>query len=295
MIDLVQPYLIQLGSVVIAMAAIYLLGCGVLLFGQNRFIFFPSRTLTATPNDLNLPYEDIQIPVGSNPDQMAQIHGWWIPSSLGSNQPVLLHLHGNSSNISANLDHARQFYQMGLSVVLVDYRGYGQSTPQFPSEKAVYEDVEAVWNYLIDQRGIHPNQILVFGHSLGGAIAIELGMQHPDMAGLIVEGSFTSMRDMVDYRRKYRMFPINWLLQQRFNSIQKVEQLKMPVLFTHGTDDQVVPPSMSEVLYATATEPKQLLIVEQAAHNDVRQVGGVKYFKTLQQFVEKACSLQYQR
>jgi alpha-beta hydrolase superfamily lysophospholipase len=182
---------------------------------------------------------------------------------------------------------------MGLSVLLIDYRGFGQSSQRFPSEKIVYQDVEAVWNYLVHQKNINPQKICVFGHSLGGAIAIEFALRHPEIAGLIVESSFTSMRDMVDFQEKYWMFPINWLLQQRFASLEKVKDLKMPILFAHGTADEVVPFWMSEALYGAATEPKQLLMVEAADHNKVRQVGGVEYFNTLQQFIQQAFELQY--
>ncbi len=294
MMALIHPYLIQFAPILTTAVTVYTLACCVLLFGQNRLIFFPSRDLATTPADLNLSYQDVWLSVSSNQNQAELIHGWWIGSSQGSNQPVIIHFHGNSSNIGANLGYVQQFHQMGLSVFLIDYRGFGQSNPRFPSEKIVYQDAEAAWNYLVDQKGINPEKIFVFGHSLGGAIAINLAAKHPEIAGLIVESSFTSMRDMVDYQGKYWMFPINWLLQQRFASIEKVNQLKMPVLFTHGTADTVVPSEMSQALYAAATEPKQLLIVEAADHNNVRQVGEMQYFNTVQEFIQQALKLQYQ-
>jgi fermentation-respiration switch protein FrsA (DUF1100 family) len=290
---MIQLYLMQFAPILTGLATVYAIACSVLLFGQNRFIFFPSRDLETTPADLNLSYQDVWLSVPSPQNQGEQIHGWWIPASVGSDQPVMIHLHGNSSNISANLGYAQKFHDMGLSVLLIDYRGFGQSTQRFPSEKIVYQDVEAAWHYLVHEKKINPHKICVFGHSLGGAIAIELAVQHPEIAGLIVESSFTSMRDMVDYQGKYWMFPINWLLQQRFTSVEKVKQLKMPILFTHGTADLVVPTWMSETLYGAATEPKQLLIVEEADHNNVGQVGGVHYFKTVQQFIQQAFELQY--
>ncbi len=295
MIDLIHPYLMQFAPVLTGVAAIYALACAILLFGQRRFIFDTSRQLESTPNDFDLPYQDVWLSVSSRRDQVEQIHGWWIPSNSGSNQPVIIHLHGNNSNIGIgdHLGHAQQFHHMGLSVLLIDYRGYGHSTPRFPSEKMLYQDVETAWNYLVDQQGINPHQIFVLGHSLGGAIAIELAVRHPEIAGLIVESSFTSMQDMAKNEGKYWMFPLNLILKQRFASIEKVHQLKMPVLFTHGTNDQMIPQYMSEALYAAATEPKQLLIVPNAEHNDVRQVGGVQYFNTVQQFIQQVCQLQH--
>jgi alpha-beta hydrolase superfamily lysophospholipase len=286
--------LMQLTPILTGLAIVYALGCCVLLFGQNRFIFFPSRLLETTPADVNLSYQDVWLSVQSEDSSREKIHGWWIQSASGSDQPVILHFHGNSSNIGANLGYIKMFHDMGFSVFIIDYRGFGQSSQRFPSEKNVYADAETAWNYVVEQQKVAPEKVIIFGHSLGGAIAIELATQHPEMSGLIVESSFTSMLDMVDYKGKYWMFPINWILQQHFASIEKVNQLKMPILFTHGTADTVVPHQMSQTLYAAAIEPKQLLIVEDADHNHVAQTGGVEYFETLQQFIQQAVELQLQ-
>lgn len=289
-----QLYLMQLTPILTGVAAVYALACCVLLFRQNQFIFFPSRQIETTPTDVNLSYQDVWLSVPSEGSSKEKIHGWWIPSASGSDQPVIIHFHGNSSNIGANLGYVQMFHQMGFSVLLIDYRGFGQSSPRFPSEKIVYADTEVAWNYLINQQKVNPQQVVIFGHSLGGAIAIELATRHPEISGVIVESSFTSMIDMVDYQGKYWMFPVNWLLQQRFASIEKVNQLKMPILFTHGTADTVVPHQMSQALYAAAIEPKQLLIVEDGDHNHVAQIGGVQYFETVQQFIQQAVELQLQ-
>jgi len=175
-------------------------------------------------------------------------------------------------------------------VFLIDYRGYGKSCPRFPCEKRVYEDVELAWNYLIRDRQIPPQNIILFGHSLGGAIAIELASRHPEVAGLIVESSFTSIREMVAVKKKYGIFPVNLLLHQKFDSLSKVPQLKMPILFTHGTADCMVPAWMSEVLFAASAEPKQLLMVPDADHIHVREAGGDRYHETIAQFLENISS-----
>ncbi|MGB3403233.1 MAG: alpha/beta hydrolase [Microcoleaceae cyanobacterium] len=287
-------YFMQFAPILTGVATVYALACCVLLFGQNRFIFFPSRLLETTPADINLSYQDVWLSVGSKDSSTEKIHGWWIESALGSDQPVIIHFHGNSSNIGANLGYVKMFHDMGFSVFIIDYRGFGQSSQRFPSEKMVYQDAETAWNYVVETQKVDPQKVVVFGHSLGGAIAIELATRHPEMSGLIVESSFSSMQDMVDYQGKYWMFPIHWILQQRFASIEKVNHLKMPILLTHGTADTVVPSRMSQTLYAAAIEPKQLLIVEDADHNNVRQVGGVQYFETLQQFIQQAVELQLQ-
>ncbi len=272
----------------IGLGLTYTAACLILRFAQSRFIFFPSRQLKATPAEFNLPYQEVWLPVQTETGILEQVHGWWIPSSCSSGaERVILDFHGNRSNISANLDYAQQFHQMGLSVFLIDYRGYGRSTKRIPSEKTVYQDVEAAWNYLIQKRKINPHHIFVFGHSLGGAIGIHLASKHPEIAGIIVESSFTSLRRMVDYRKKYWIFPVDLLLIQKFNSIDKVPHLKMPILFTHGTQDRVIPVEMSQELFRAAIEPKQLLIIPGADHNNVRQVGGTLYQDTLRRFLQQ--------
>jgi alpha-beta hydrolase superfamily lysophospholipase len=120
-----------------------------------------------------------------------RIHVWWIAAQPDAK--VLLYLHGNGINMGAAVANAHQFHQLGFSVLLIDYRGYGRSEGSFPTETRVYQDAVTAWDYLVKQRQIQPSQIFLFGHSLGGAIAIDLAVQHPDAAGLIVESSFTSM------------------------------------------------------------------------------------------------------
>ncbi len=287
MAETIRIFISRAGLILAGVAAIgYIVACLVLRFGQSRVIFFTSRDITITPDQLNLPYEEVWLSIKTPSEIVDKVHGWWLPSTNSQEEErVILDLHGNSSNISANLGYAQQFHQMGLSVLLIDYRGYGRSTNRFPCEKRVYQDVEAAWNYLVYERRINPHNIFVFGHSLGGAIAIDLASRHPEIAGLMIESSFTSIRKMVDFKGKYWIFPVDFLLTQNFNSIAKIPQLKMPILFTHGTEDRIVPFEMSQELFAAAIEPKQLLIVPGAGHNNVREFGGVQYLDTLRQFL----------
>ncbi|MBD0340723.1 MAG: alpha/beta fold hydrolase, partial [Microcoleus sp. Co-bin12] len=204
----------------------------------------------------------------------------------GGLRGVVLYLHGNGSNVGANVEHANRFHRLGLSVFTIDYRGYGKSQGDFPSESQVYEDAQVAWDYLVQQRGVKPHQIYIYGHSLGGAIAIDLAVRHPEAAGLIVEGSFTSTRAMVDFQKGlFWLFPIDWLLTQRFDSLSKVDRLQMPVLFIHGTADNVVPVEMSKKLFDAAPEPKQLYIVPDGGHNNVAQIGGAEYLQIVSQFL----------
>ncbi len=286
----------------IVLAVLYASACLFLFFRQNRFMFFPSREISAIPTDLEMDYQEVWLPVISAESKQEfateKVHGWWIPAPAQDRIRsedritlekglVLLYLHGNGDNISENLGHSQRFHKMGFSLLIADYRGYGLSQGDFPTESTVYQDVETAWNYLVNQRGIPPEKIVIYGHSLGGAIAIELASRHPNAAGAIIECSFTSMRDMVDYQYPFfNIFPIDWILTNHFDSIAKVKSLKMPVLFTHGTDDKVVPTYMSQVLFDATPNPKQLFIVPTADHNNIASVSGEKYFETIRQFIK---------
>ena len=270
----------------ILVAIAYLSACLYLFLQQTHFIFLPSPAIQVTPEFFNLGYQEVWLPVQAGNTKVERIHGWWIPAAQ-SDAKVLLYLHGNGINIGANVSQAYQFHQLGFSVLLIDYRGYGRSVGSFPTEARVYQDAAAAWNYLVKERQLQPSQIFLYGHSLGGAIAIDLVLQHPDAAGLIVESSFTSMREVVDYQGRFWMFPINLILNQQFDSISKVRSLKLPVLFIHGTADWRVPAQMSQQLYNATPEPKQLVLVPGAGHNNVAEVAGSQYIQAVQQFVQQ--------
>lgn len=280
------------------LAIAYAGACVFLFAAQSKFIFFPTRAIAATPDDVQLGYQDVVLPISSKNGATESVHGWWIPASKrsvhqGESGKVVLYLHGNGLNVGANVEHANRFHRLGLSVFLIDYRGYGQSQGDFPTESQVYEDAQLAWDYLVKKRGINPNQIYIYGHSLGGAIAIDLAVRHPEAAGLIVEGSFTSARAMVDFQAGvYRMFPIDLLLIQRFDSIAKVDRLQMPVLFIHGTADTVVPVEMSKKLFDSAPEPKQLYIVPDAGHNNLAEFAGAEYLQRVRHFLEQTNTIK---
>jgi fermentation-respiration switch protein FrsA (DUF1100 family) len=280
---------LRLLLLVLALATgFYGAGCLFLYVRQTRMIFFPSSVIEATPGDFDMSFEEVWLPVGNG-----RVHGWWIP--YGQDNPelgVILHLHGNAINMGANLAQAQRFHQLGLSVLMIDYRGYGRSQGDFPNEQQVYQDAEASWRYLTQTRQISPQQIVIYGHSLGGAIAIELASHHTNAAGLIVESSFTSMRQMVDYTSPRSIFPTDLLLTQKFSSLTKVSALQMPLLLIHGGADQKVPAWMSQALYDAASEPKQLYLVPLAAHNDVGAAAGAAYLRVVGKFVQNLVKVQ---
>ncbi len=263
----------------------YALICAYLYQEQRHEIFQPTTLMQTTPDRLGMKYEVVRIPSGSGSEQ-GELYCWWIPAEQ-PNAPTFLYLHGNDKNISQTHDiaNAKRLHDMGYSVLMIDYRGYGKSTGGEPSEPKVYEDAEAAWNYLAKRVGtLHPN-LFIYGHSLGGAIAIELATHHPEASGLIAESTFTSMKSMV--RREYKYIPVNWLLTERFDSLHKVEKLKIPVLYIHGTMDPLIPHRMSEKLFEKSPQPKFLTLIEGGEHGNSAVMGWVEYRDTFDAFVKK--------
>lgn len=248
---------------------------------QRESIFEPAALLQTSPARLGAPFEELRILSGSGAER-GDLHAWWIPAEKPDASTVL-YLHGNSRNISYNLENALRYRALGCNLLLVDYRGYGKSTGGKPSEAKVYEDAEAAWQYLVRQRGVKPQQLFIYGHSLGGAVAIDLALRHPEAAGLIAESTFTSMQAMGEL--KYDLLPAGLLLNQRFESLQKIPQLKIPLLLIHGTWDQKVPVGMTQQLFEAAPQPKTLVLVEGGEHSNNAAVGWIEYRDAVSDFI----------
>ncbi|MGB8435793.1 MAG: alpha/beta fold hydrolase [Burkholderiales bacterium] len=241
-------------------------GCAYLDVKQRELIYQPVRDYSGTPADRGLAFEEVWLSVkGAQGDARERVHGWWLPAR-GPDAPTLLYLHGTRGSLGRNLNRIARWRELGFSVLAIDYRGFGRSDGELPSETEVYADAQAAWEYL-RKRAPDPQRRFLYGHSLGGAVAIDLASRNADVAGLIVESSFTSMSDMAA-RSKYGFLPVDLVLTQHFDSLAKISMVSAPVLFIHGTGDRYVPPEMSERLYQEAREPKRLLLVEDAGHND---------------------------
>lgn len=299
--------------------AIAIIGLIVIFYGllcvglrqwQTHLLFFPDDQLDALPDAVGLDYEDVFLTVGDGKEQ-GTVHGVWIPaqikpmdlsvdrdisastSTVKEPAPTVLYLHGNGSNVGDLTEMGQQFHHLGWNSFLIDYRGYGRSQGPFPNEQRVYEDAAAAWTYLMEERQLQPEQVMVYGHSLGGAIAIELATRYPEMAGVIVEGSFTSMRAMATLQSRYRFLPLDWILTQHFDSLAKVESLVPPLLLMHGTADKTIPYQMSQALQdgaqASVHQPATTLVLfPEAGHNDLPEVGGQTYMEALKTFAEQA-------
>lgn len=262
-------------------------GCAMLDVKQREWIFRPQRDVQSTPADYGLRYEDVWLAVADSGDgePRERVHGWWIPATR-ARAPSLLYLHGARWSLSNNLNRIARLQRMGFSVLAIDYRGFGQSDGELPSEAHAYADAQAAWEHLIALEP-DPRRRFLYGHSLGGAVAIELATRNKGIAGLIVESTFTSIRDMVDVMG-YGNLPIGALLTQHFDSLAKMANVGVPVLFVHGTGDRYVPAAMSEKLYAAAHEPKRLLLVENAGHSNVSGVAFYRYRAAVREFVSFA-------
>jgi hypothetical protein len=248
-------------------------------------VFEPDRTLRRAPEDSPFAMHEVRVEASGDPQRT--LDGWWIPSAARGAK-VVLYLHGNDGNVSTNMHNIAPLRELGYAVFMIDYRGYGKSGGGFPSEAGVYEDAEAAWNFLARDRGVRPSDLFIYGHSLGGAIAIELALRHPESAGLIVESSFTSIYDMAMLETRYSVLPIKAFLNQRFESIAKVGKLALPVLYIHGTADATVPFDMGQALFAATPSARAFIAVPAADHENNAEVGGAMLRSALSRFVDDA-------
>lgn len=249
----------MVAKLLLIVAGGYAVLVGYVFLAQSRMVYLPDAAGgygPLTPADLGLDYEDVEIPTRDG----LRLHGWLVH---GGGSRMLLFFHGNAGNISHRLESIRLFHELGLSVLIIDYRGYGRSEGR-PSEQGTYADAEAAWTYLTERRGVAPSDIVVFGRSLGGPIAAWLAARHTP-AGLVVESAFTSVPDLAS--ELYWFLPVRWLSRFRYPTRDLVAGVDCPVLVVHGRDDEIVPFAHGEAIYAAAREPRTLLELP-GGHND---------------------------
>jgi pimeloyl-ACP methyl ester carboxylesterase len=280
-----MPLLKLLPSLLGTVALAYIAACAILMLSQRRLIFVPSPLLVGTPRELGLAYDDVWISV--DPTTKANLHGWWVPAHAPAPPLTVLYLHGNAGNVSSHLDRVARWRSLGLSVLIIDYRGYGLSSGPFPTETRLYADAAAALDFLQQEKHIPTSQILIYGHSIGGAVAIDLASHAPQVAGLVVESSFTSMADMATVAGYNRWFPVQWLLTQRFDSLPKVPHLQVPTLYLHGLADEVVPPAMGRQLYDATNAPKDLWFIPEADHNTIPPQSSQEFGQRIDRFIQQ--------
>jgi fermentation-respiration switch protein FrsA (DUF1100 family) len=226
-----------------------------------------------TPADVGMDYEDVPIQTADG----LTLHGWFIP---GRSSRVLLFFHGNAGNISHRLDSIQQFRELGLSVLIIDYRGYGQSQGR-TSERGIYRDADAAWHYLTEDRGISASDIVIFGRSLGASVASQLAAR-TDPSALIVESSFTSVPDIA--QELYPWLPVRWLSRLGHATRDFIQDVQCPVLVVHSRDDEIIPFHHGEEIFASANEPRTLLEIR-GSHNDAFLRDERNYMEGLRAFL----------
>jgi fermentation-respiration switch protein FrsA (DUF1100 family) len=251
-------------------AVIYLAVCACFYFQQDQMTFpAPREYAKATPLDAGIPLEDLHIPV----DGSEQIHAWWIPASSASDE-VILAFHGNGYVLEqAATREVMPLHSLDANLLLIDYRGYGSSSPGTATEKRVYEDARAAFKYLSVRRRIPGRHIIFLGRSVGTGPATEMAKEHPEAGGLILISAFTSTIDIARTIWYLRPFPLALLSHNRFDNLSKMAAVKIPVFIAVGTADELTPPVMAQALFQQANEPKQLYLSPGADHNDVMSNG----------------------
>jgi uncharacterized protein len=259
-------------------AAALLAGCTTLDERQREWIFQPSDRSWSRGAEAAEGMADVWIDFQSaETGQPVRLHGLWVPHEsfdARADAPVLLYLHGARWNVTGSAFRMRRMQELGFSVLGVDYRGFGKSTNELPSETLAAEDARAAWDWLGQQYPGRPRYI--FGHSLGGAIAIELAAQVGDEAGTLVEGTFTSIPDVVS-TFKWGWLPVSPFITQRFEAVKRVPTIGSPLLVVHGGQDRLISPELGRKLFDAATEPKAFVLVEGGSHHNTNSVGQAQY------------------
>lgn len=253
-------------------------GCASLDTQQRKWIFMASASTTALAADRNDGMKDVWIehrPAGG--EAPVKLHALWLAHEK-ADAPVLLYLHGARRNIEGSGFRIRQMHDLGFSVLAIDYRGFGHSTDELPSESIVYEDARAAWAWLAKAYPAHARYI--YGHSLGGAIAVHLATEVPDARGLIVEGTFTSIPE-VFRTMKWGWLPLEPLITQRFDSASKIDKVKAPVLVVHGSRDRLIPADLGRKLFERAKAEKRFVLVEGGTHYSTAMTGSGQYREAL--------------
>lgn len=241
---------------------------------EQTFLYFPERRLLATPESVNLRFDDhfFNTPSGRG------LHGWFLPHP--NPKAVLLFFHGNAGNISHRLEKLKLLHDLGAAVFIIDYAGYGKSEGK-PSEQNLYADGEASYQHAIAVLKVDPKRLFLYGESLGSAVAIELAL-HQKVAGVILEGAFTSLKELA---RQHMPF-LSAMAKDQYKNLEKIGQVTVPILFIHAKHDEICPLAMAEQLYEQAPQPKQAVWLEEGGHNDSFWVEREVYRNAINEFLK---------
>jgi fermentation-respiration switch protein FrsA (DUF1100 family) len=251
-----------------------LVACGI----ERQMIFYPSVLIERTPRDAGLQFEDVFFTTRDG----VRLNGWLVPHPEA--RSTLVWFHGNAGNIGNRVENIKLLHDLvKVNIFIFDYRGYGLSHGR-PSEEGTYLDGEAALELVQKKLGDNAaSKIVLFGRSLGAAVAAEMAGRFQSQ-GLILESPFISIAAMA--RAIFPWLPIGPLLLTRYDVLDKVKKIKVPVLVLHGDRDEIVPFDHGQTVFAAAPEPKKFYTIAGASHNDTYAVGGEKYFRELRLFIE---------
>lgn len=280
-----KPFLRRLAIGIAVVGALTACGSVALQHEESRLTFQVVRDTPRWYTGMPDGVQELDIPVAHG-EPVQHIHAWWWPAPDGKvDAPAILYLHGARWSLTGQLFRIEELRDFGFSVLAIDYRGFGKSDGDVPTETTVYEDAHAAWDWLA-ARQPDPAKRYIYGHSLGGAVAVDLAAslsaadgavpRKGAAAGLIVESSFTTLEDMAK-ALTYPWLPIGLLLSQKFDSMSKMANVHMPALIVHGAADRFVPARFSEALYAAAPGPKKLLLIDGGTHNNSMRTGVIEY------------------
>ena len=259
-----------------------LLLIGLVLFAlllrwrEPHMIYYPMRSLETTPALFRLKYEDAWLTTSDG----VKIHGWFVPAAK-TNAPTILFLHGNAGNISHRLEKIDIFHHLGAAMLIIDYRGYGQSDPRQPDEQGTYRDAQAAYDYLTKTLNREPRTVILYGESLGTAVAVDLAVKAP-IAGLILEEPFTSIADIG--QKMFPFLPIRLIAKTKYDSLSKMPKLCAPLLIFHSRDDEIFAINHGKRLFAAAPEPKRFVELL-GTHNEAFLISSDIYRHALAEFL----------
>lgn len=246
-------------NLIVTFAFAYAAILALIYLFQSHMVYFPhiGRGMAVTPQAHGLSYEAVTITTTDG----EKLSAWWVPAE--SVRGTVLIFHGNAGNISHRLDYLLMFHRLRYASLIIDYRGYGTSTGS-PSEAGTYRDAEAAWRWLTEQRKIAPHEIVLFGESLGGAVAAWLAARVTPRA-LVIASTLTSVPDLG--AQAYPFLPVRWMSRYSYDSVAALKAVKAPVLVAHSRDDEIIPFSHGRRLFEVAAEPKGFLEMR-GGHND---------------------------
>jgi hypothetical protein len=262
--------------IIVGLVLSYVLLIAYVYTRQGGMLYIPSREIEATPLTVGLPYQELTVQTKDG----VNISAWYIPSANA--RGVVLFCHGNAGNMSHRLDSIRIFHALGLNVLIFDYRGYGKSEGS-PDEEGTYRDAEAAWDYLVNVTGVKPEKIVLFGRSLGSAIAAEAALRR-QAGALIMESGFTSVPDLG--KKLFPHLPVRLISRYRYATINKVGRIKIPKLFIHSPGDEIIPYDQGLKLFEKASEPKEFLAIA-GGHNEGFLLSGEVYRDGLRSFLSR--------